>query len=205
MKGRELYILWMMCMCTGSLVAGQVTEVRVVDRMDLPAALAGQTDQSWIVEFIEIWTIDTERPGIQKRVDSIRIFGDPETDFWSMVRKHSPGGGETRIGEVSHEFMLMDPENQHANNLHAPMVSMVSLYSETAGSYNLDDQLLSVCFHETWILDPDSATVIKRVSGITPVIWQRRQTEDGDPVNDAETGLPVYFKLELERIPLRNP
>ncbi|MFH0759059.1 MAG: hypothetical protein V2B15_17360 [Bacteroidota bacterium] len=205
MKTKGFYISMMLMGLFIKALTAQESGVRVVDRMDLQAVFSGQTDSSGFIEFIEIWTIDAERPGIQKQVDSIRIVDGPDTDFWNMEREHSPSGGKARFGEVSHEFMLMDPENQHAGNLHAPMVSLVSLYSKTAGHYNLDDQLLSVRFHETWILDPDSATVTKRVSGITPVIWQRRQTEDGVPVNDAETGLPVYFKLELERIPLRNP
>ncbi|MCD4709533.1 MAG: hypothetical protein K8R52_01695 [Bacteroidales bacterium] len=45
----------------------------------------------------------------------------------------------------------------------------------------------------------------KNENGITPVIWQLRQTAEGEPVHDAETGFPVYYKLKLERIDLRNP
>jgi hypothetical protein len=43
------------------------------------------------------------------------------------------------------------------------------------------------------------------VRAITPVIWQRRQTEAGDPVNEADTGLPVYYKNQMQQINLRNP
>jgi hypothetical protein len=45
----------------------------------------------------------------------------------------------------------------------------------------------------------------RQVNAITPVIWQRRRTVEGEPVNDAGTGWPVYYKNSLSRIELRNP
>jgi hypothetical protein len=37
------------------------------------------------------------------------------------------------------------------------------------------------------------------------VIWQRRRTAEGEGIDDAETGLPVYYKNPLRRIELRQP
>jgi hypothetical protein len=37
------------------------------------------------------------------------------------------------------------------------------------------------------------------------VIWQERQTAEGEALHDAETGYPVYYILKLERIDLRQP
>ena len=70
--------------------------------------------------------------------------------------------------------------------------------------YDPDKQLLSVIFHEEWFMDPVSGQITKKVLGLTPVIWQRRLTTTGDPVNEAGTGKPVYYKNQLSRIELRN-
>ncbi len=191
------------CLCTTALMA-QVTEIKVVDRVDIPLALSAPADPAGSLEFIEAWSIDAGRPGMSKKVDSLSTSGISRDAFWKMVKGQALAGGKVQWDDVSHEFMLMDPETGQANRLHAPFVSLVSLHSERAGSYRIQDQLLSVQFHETWSLDPDSRMVEKRVRGITPVIWQRRQTTDGEPINDGDTGLPVYFKIELDRIDVRN-
>ena len=186
-------------------VLSQETVIRVIDRMDIPGELAGLANQGGTIDFYETWTIHASKAEIDKTVDSLKISGLEEAAFWIMVSEHSRVGGKTRLGEVSYEFMLMDPESGQSNKLHTPTASLVSLHSETASIYRIPDQLLSVRFYETWIINPESESLEKRVHGIIPLIWQRRQTTDGEPINDGDTGLPVYFKIELERIPIRNP
>ena len=116
--------------------------------------------------------------------------------------------------------MLLDPHMMASGNsgysepdsmdvwtkkLQGELISLVKSLSKSKERYDLNTQMLSVHFHEDWIIDPVSLQIIKKVHGITPVIWQRRKTTDGEPINDAETGLPVYYKNSLNRIELRNP
>ncbi len=90
------------------------------------------------------------------------------------------------------------------------------------------DSSCTVEFHEQWRVNAANSSISKKVNGyevscanrigdiltaeesvrlrgISPVIWQQRQTADGEPIHDAATGLPVYYKLKLQRIDLRNP
>ena len=195
------------------MAVAQETQIEVSDAVHLPSVLTGQPDHSWFLEFRETWTFPEDGTGIRKDVDSYRVkdLQHPEieedsllTAFGEMIEGLPRARGVHRFGEFSYEFLLADPGMEQKNNLHAPVVEMVSRHSAVAGHYKLPEQLLSVHFHETWYMDPDSSTITKKVLAMTPVIWQRRATKDGEPVNDAETGLPVFYKIQLERIPLRN-
>jgi hypothetical protein len=55
------------------------------------------------------------------------------------------------------------------------------------------------------VIEADHQEFRKRIKALTPVIWQERQTADGEPIPDGETGYPVYYKLKLGRIELRQP
>jgi hypothetical protein len=211
---KVFYPLLLSAATCGMTAMAQETRTRVVDAVNLPAAESGQPDRSWYLVFNESWMIAAHRPYILKTVNSYTVhdYRNPEADADSLqaaLGKYASGiplnRGAARLGEVSYEFLLMDPDTEQTNNLHTPLSSLVSAHSAAAQHYVLKDQLLSVYFHETWSIDPDSLRITKKVLGVTPVIWQRRQTTHGEPVNDAESGLPVYYKLQLERIPLRNP
>lgn len=69
--------------------------------------------------------------------------------------------------------------------------------------YDLKRKVYSIIFFETWTIDPETLYMEKRVNAVAPVLWQRRKTIDGYPLDDPETGYPVYFKSVLFRIPLR--
>ena len=69
--------------------------------------------------------------------------------------------------------------------------------------YDLKKNVYSVIFFEDWFIDPETLYMEKRVNAIAPVLWQRRKTAGGQPLDDPETGYPVYFKSILFRIPLR--
>jgi hypothetical protein len=128
--------------------------------------------------------------------------------------------GKINLRNLSYEFVLLDPHliasgntafpepdsmDQATRRLQAKLIELIEKLSRTAGQYPLEDQLLSVLFHEDWSLDVETRVITKTVWGLTPVIWQRRQTVSGESINDGDTGLPVYFKLQLENIRLRNP
>jgi hypothetical protein len=190
----------------------QDTSLRVVDRVDLPLVLEGQDGQDLYIEFREMWTINPERGSILKEAGEYRVFdrSDPGPEreipgeaFREMIRGRSGGQGKIRFLELEYEFMLVDHETGVLNNLHAPLSRLVREKSPMAGNYSLDKQLLSVYFHETWYLEGE--TITRKVIALIPVIWQRRQTDEGIPVDDPDSGLPVYYRLELNEIPLRNP
>ena len=128
--------------------------------------------------------------------------------------------GKIRLTDISYEFALLDPHtpgsedrdfdgpahmDHSTRKLQQELISLVKGRSAALGRADLDELLLSFYFHETWFIDPVSLQVTKKVHGITPVLWQRRKTTTGVPVNDAESGLPVYYKNRLHRIELRNP
>ena len=211
---RRFSILLLTAAAWGTLVMAQDTQIAVVDVVDIPAALTGQPDHAWYLSFSETWTVSADRPGILKLVISYtvrdRLFPLATEDslqpaFREFVGELPRSRGMGRIGDISYEFLLMDTEMEQTNNLHGPVSLLVSRYSAMAKHYELQSQLLSVYFHETWFIDPSTLKITRSVDGITPVIWQRRATTEGEPVNDAETGLPVYYKIRLERILLRNP
>ena len=128
--------------------------------------------------------------------------------------------GAIPIRNISYEFHLLDPHLVASGNrafsepdsldgptrqLQDQLIALVTARNTFEERYQLDQQLLSLIFHEDWSINPANLMVSKKVRAITPVIWQRRQTETGEPINEAETGLPVYYKIELKQIFLRNP
>jgi hypothetical protein len=206
-------IIWLLAATPGTMLAAQELRAGVVDVVDMPAIMTGQSDPSWYLEFREEWTILNERPEILKSVSGYTVHDlrDPHADkdslqsaFGAFMRQLLLAGGNSRFREISHEFLLMDDQDTALQMIRTGLCPMVADHSAMADHYNLGDQLLSVYFHEEWTVDPVSLQITKKVLGITPVIWQRRQTTEGEPVNDADTGLPVYYKINLERIPLRN-
>ena len=128
--------------------------------------------------------------------------------------------GASHLRNVSYEFMLLDPHIRESayiafpepdsmdswtRKLQIDLISLIKPRDHSGYSYDYNEQLLSVIFHEKWFIDPLTLEITKRVQGITPVMWQRRRTNKGEPVNDTDTGLPVYYKNQLCRIDLRNP
>jgi len=67
--------------------------------------------------------------------------------------------------------------------------------------YDLKRNVFSVIFFERWSIDPETLYIDKRVNAIAPVLWQRRRSIEGQPFDDPDTGLPVYYKSILFRIP----
>jgi len=68
--------------------------------------------------------------------------------------------------------------------------------------YDLKRNVFSIIFFEDWYIDPITLYMEKKVNAVAPVLWQRRKTADGLPIDDDDTGYPVYFKSVLFRIPL---
>lgn len=178
----------------------QVRKHRLVDFIEVNVAIPGGEDSLYILKFLEEWVIDPKQPSISKQV----------LEF----------DGTIPLRNISYEFHLLDPHLVASGNIAFPepdsmdgptrqlqeeLIALITARNNFEKRYRLEDQLLSVIFHEEWSQDPETFEVTKRVRAITPVIWQRRQTEAGDPVNEADTGLPVYYKNQLQQIHLRNP
>jgi hypothetical protein len=198
---------------TGFPARAQDSAVEVNYRMELPDELTGR-EITWVLDFHESWIISPERGSIRKNVVDywVRDPLDPLADedslrkaFQELIGQLPSGRGPARVTGITSEFLLIDLPGEMAGDLRGPMVSLVHRLSAESSLYDLEDQLLSVFFHETWTLDPETFQISKKVMGITPVMWQRRETAEGEPVNDADTGLPVYFKVQLEHLNLRNP
>ena len=102
-------------------------------------------------------------------------------------------------------FSEPDSMDGPTRQLQDQLIALVNARSDAGERYRLPEQMLSVIFEEDWSINSTNLVVSKKVRAITPVIWQRRQTETGEPINEAETGFPVYYKIELQQISLRNP
>lgn len=202
--GRLLSIGILTGLAVSSFLTAQPSTIQVIDVVEF---------RSYVIKFNEVWIISAQRAGLEKRVEFYSVFvpGDPEAESDSLRRELGSvaagmgGGSPVRIRKFNYEFELADPVTGQKNNLHAPLSRLVDLHSLTAKKYDLQQQLWSVRFKEEWMMDPGTLEITKKTTTLIPVIWQRRKTTDGEPVNDAETGLPVYYKVELEPLLLRNP
>ena len=211
MKG--IFLLMCAAAAWGGPATAQESSFEVVDLVDVPDIMTGERDPSWYLEFREEWAISPVKPEIQKTVRGYTVHDhqDPradrdslQSDFEQLLHYSIQARGTGRFREISSEFILMDPGDTTQGDLQKELADLVDRHSALSNHYDLAEQLLSLHFHEEWTVDPDSFTITKRVTAITPVIWQQRKTTDGEPVDDPDTGLPVYYKMKLERIPLRN-
>jgi hypothetical protein len=197
-----------------------LTLFHVVDYVDLPRTSSGGT-----IEFHETWEIRPEIPAVIKTVQNYILLDQNGSarSMDSLLQQQ----GSMLPGLLSYEFMLLDPHVQESGNLAFAEADSMDAWTRNLQSglidlvegritgadsgtgagnrYDFRQQLLSVIFHEEWQIDPATLQLTRKVRGVTPVIWQRRMTEDGVHVNDAETGLPVYYKNPLKNIQLRNP
>lgn len=218
----------------GISAVAQDTPLQVIDFVDLPGELKRiserlELDTTLYLEFRESWIIMPGRSILVKYVEDYtpRVPDYPyaSTDSLSMWLAILFGQlpDERRgkeIKDITYEFMLLDPHLPQSGNrafpepdsmdvwtreLQTVLIDLIRAQLPIGDQYDLPNQMLSVYFHEDWSIDPVSLRITKKVHGITPVIWQRRQTLTGEPVNDGLTGLPVYYKNVLSRIPLRNP
>lgn len=185
----------------------------LVDKVELPAALDREGRSACFLAFREQWTF-LPKGALAKEVSGFELSCSGERSELALPE------GSTRIRELSHEFMLLDPHLVESNNrafpepdsldlptrrLQADLIELIRENSPVLSRYDPSMQLLSVIFHEEWTVDSYTGVIEKKVKAITPVIWQRRQTAEGDGVDDVDTGLPVYYKNPLEKIYLRLP
>ncbi len=211
----------------------QDPEHHVIDFVDLPPEFSGQTQMkknldAWYLEFDESWLVDSPGGCIRKSVHSYRLhdrnapLASPDSlskGFKSLVRQMPVTNGSVRLRNISYEFVLLDPHLRESGNignsvqdsmdsrtrkLQKELISLLESRVISGLRNEFNARLLSVEFFEEWVIDPVTFRITKKVHGITPVIWQRRQTSAGKPVNDADTELPVYYKIKLNRVNLRN-
>jgi len=185
--------------------------IQLIDHVEWPKDRSDPGDSACYVEFRESWTFST-RGTLSKEVQSYKFSCSGESI--------PPADGITRITDINYEFMLLDPHAIETGNtgfsepdsMDAPtrklqtcLIELAQKYIRFDKDYNPEEQLLSIYFHEEWEVNPEKEVIRKKVRAITPVIWQRRQTAEGQGINDADTGLPVYYKNPLHRIQLRQP
>ena len=177
----------------------QETMYEVLDVIDLPPELNPNRKTSCSLEFQEQWNLNVDKASISKVVNAFGISCKDSA--------YAPGlpEGAVRLKNLSYEFSFLDLMDQKVSKLQEAMIALINQRYTIPEVYNPREQLLSVYFHEDWVLDADHQVFNKTVRGITPVIWQERQTTEGEALHDAETGYPVYYKLKLERIDLRQP
>lgn len=180
-------------------VLAQESTFRVHHVMDLPPGLIEERSLPCSLEFREDWVIDPAGASISKKVED---FEFPCED--STVRVTLPDV-EIRVRNVSYEFTFLDLPEQKAKEVQLALLALMNKRYSIPEAYDPPEQVLSVYFHEDWIIEAGHRVFHKKVRAITPVIWQRRQTADGEALPDAETGYPVFFKLALERVDLRQP
>jgi len=183
---------------------------RIIDFVEVPAKLSNVADSACFIEFREQWTF-LSKGGLIKEVTA--------NEFSCSGDIPSPAG-VTRIQDINYEFILLDPHlvesgnkafsgpdsmDLATRNLQSHIIELIQTYAPFSPRYDPAKQLLSVYFHEEWIINPGSMQIRKKVRAITPVIWQHRQTAEGIGIHDGDTGLPVYYKTPLQKIALRQP
>jgi len=182
-----------------SLVKAQEMAFQMFQVMDLPREFNLDRQPSCRLEFQEEWIIDPAGSSISKTVDTVKF---PCDDLSVNVTLPE---GITRLKNISFEFSFLDLPEQMAKEVQMAIIALVNKSYSFPEFYDPGEQLLSVFFHEEWSMDEDPMVFSKKVKALTPVIWQRRQTTSGEPLLDPDTGYPVFYKLELERINLRQP
>lgn len=180
----------------------QQSVYEVLDVIDLPPELNPELNTSCRLEFQEQWVLNVAKASISKEINAYGISCTDSTESLSLPE------GAIRLKDISYEFSfldLLDLLDQRARKLQEEVIALINIKNPIPEIYDPREQLLSVYFHEEWGIDADQQVFTKRVKGITPVIWQQRQTTSGEAIHDAETGYPVYYKLKLDRIDLRQP
>jgi len=202
MRRRIFYIpviLFLLAFLPIHTAVAQENVYELLDFMDLPSGLKIHPDSSCTMESREVWTVNPGNFTISKKVESYTL------PCGNRIPLILSSGEEVRLNGITYEFSFLDAHQTPIQSLQDDIATMVRHRIPGNSVYDLTAQLLSVRFHEEWIINPEDQEITKIVNGITPVIWQRRQTAEGVAVNDAETGLPVYYTLELDRINLRHP
>ena len=199
--------------CWMNPLAAQEATFQLIDFVELPAEWRPLGEPGCHIEFGEQWTF-LDKGALSKEVKSQKLSCSEEPGDLSLP------GERLRIKHIQYEFMLLDPHLLESDNqafaeadsmdkstreLQARLIELIGHYISLSSRYDPRQELLSVYFHEEWILDPESPVIIKKVKGLTPVIWQRRKTTEGKSINDGDTGLPVYYKNPLRKITLRQP
>jgi len=224
-------LLLVFCTGTWAFQPGRAQEVRfqVIDQVDLPGALKGEAGSNRYLEFRETWLFHPDKPSLLKEASEY-ILRDPQdsvitavellSDFGMQVGRQPVREGRVQIKNIRYEFNLLDPHmfgsgmegfqvpdsmDRLTRELQEAFIALLKSRTLNAERYNWEEQMLSVEFLEHWSIDPATLTIIRVVESVTPVIWQRRQTEEGVPVDEAGTGNPVYYKNSLRPVSLRNP
>ncbi len=222
--------LLILCIGTGALLQGWSQETfRVIDHVDLPGALGGGEGSTLYLEFRETWEFDAERPSLRKEASVPHLRDSKDTtrstvellrSFSDRVRMLPVREGRVVIEKIRYEFNLLDPHlvgsgvegfpvpdsmDTATRQLQEAFIALVKHRSVNRERYDWEQQMLSVSFLEEWSIDPETLEVTRLVESVTPVIWQRRETEEGVPVDEAGTGYPVYYKNSLRPVPLRHP
>ena len=180
----------------------QQSVYEVLDVIDLPPELNPELNTSCRLEFQEQWVLNVAKASISKEINTYGISCTDSTESLSLPE------GTIRIKNISYEFSfldLLDLLDLRARKLQEDVIALINIKNPIPEIYDPREQLLSVYFHEEWGIDANHKVFTKRVKDITPVIWQQRQTTSGEAIHDAETGYPVYYKLKLDRIDLRQP
>jgi hypothetical protein len=192
-------LLFLLAIQAFSPAMAQETRFQVLDVMDLPPELNPKRQASCSLEFQEQWILNVATFSISKIVEAYEISC---TDSTGVA---FPPEGAVRIKDISYEFSFLNLSDPQERKLQEALISLINQSLPIPEVYEPAEQLLSVYFHEDWVIEADHKEFRKRIKALTPVIWQERQTADGEPIHDGETGYPVYFKLKLERIDLRHP
>ena len=194
-------------------MAAQEASFQLIDFVEAPAGLQAAGEQDCTIEFGEQWTF-LDKGALSKEVRSQQLSCSEEPGDLALPDER------LRIKNIEYEFMLLDPHLLESNDqafaeadsmdagtreLQTRLIELIEKYIRMDSRYDPRQEMLSVYFHEEWILDPESPVILKNVKGLTPVIWQRRKTTEGKSINDGDTGLPVYYKNPLRKITLRQP
>lgn len=198
LKATGAFYLLLLIPAISPLLAQEATfQMRLT--MDLPVELHTGNSSSCRVEFHEEWIIDPERSSIIKTVDAFEFPCEDQTEGVRLP------DGSMRLKNLSYEFTFLDLPDSLAKEVQKAIIALIDERFPLPEAYDPPEQLLSIYFHEDWVLEPEPSLFSKKIRGITPVIWQRRQTADGEPILDPQTGFPVFYKLSLDRIDLRQP
>lgn len=192
-------LIFLLAMHSFQSAVAQERTFQMFQVMDLPGEFNLNASSTCKLEFQEEWIIDPAGSSISKTVSSFEFPCDDRSETVKLPE------GTTRLRNLSFEFSFLDLPEQMAKEIQLAIIALVKESYTLPEYYNPQEQLLSVYFHEDWSMDEDPMVFSKKVKALSPVIWQRRQTTDGEPLLDPDTGYPVFYKIKLERINLRQP
>ncbi|MEZ5071908.1 MAG: hypothetical protein R2751_13350 [Bacteroidales bacterium] len=164
---------------------------RVADSLVLEAGSLPGLEKDLRIFVRENWIVLVKEQIVLKRNLDTRWTGGGEAFHPSLLHGR-------RLEHMQNEFDLRDPSLE--DGLRSALIALIQRQGAVHPPGLDESNIGSVLFQEDVVWEEQGLR--RNVTGLTPVYWQLRRTAEGEPVPDAQTGLPVYYKQEGSFVPL---